>query len=495
MQIKEVQEKLKISSYTLRYYEKMGLIQPYRDENGYRNYSEEDIHKIERIMFLRDINVPIEDIKDILNNKVTFQDVLESHIQKVNTEIESLQYIKNMCEDLKEKNIPLLDQVIEDNQIGDKKVKKRDLKKVFDYFKKDQTVVIGYKSIPRSLLGIVALSLFISAIFGILIGLAFPNMISYVNEQTQNSVQHFQISFYEASGRLIILSMCISFIILLMGFELGKSSIEKIIKPEEVNFSIVSVVVLVIAISVKLWMAFFNKKLYKLTDNINLKAVCQDSLNDCIATGATVISLLISHFTGFHYIDGIVGLLVAFAIIYSGIGVLKDVLGPLLGQPPSAELVKSIEDLILSEKEIIGVHDLIVHDYGPGRIIASAHAEVPSNEDIVHIHDVIDNVEKKIQKQLNIVICIHLDPIDINNEEVNKYKAIAQKIIKGYNDEYSFHDFRLVNGETHKNLIFDLVIPFDKNNDTTKILNDIMALFKQYDDKINVVITIEHSFI
>ena len=297
-------------------------------------------------------------------------------------------------------------------------------------------------------------------------------------------------------GRLEYISaLIVSFIILLMGFELGKSSIEKIIKPEEVNFSIVSVVVLVIAISVKLWMAFFNKKLYKLTDNINLKAVCQDSLNDCIATGATVISLLISHFTGFHYIDGIVGLLVAFAIIFSGIGVLKDVLGPLLGQPPSAELVKSIEDLILSEKEIIGVHDLIVHDYGPGRIIASAHAEVPSNEDIVHIHDVIDNVEKKIQKQLNIMICIHLDPIDINNEEVNKYKAIAQKIIKGYNDEYSFHDFRLVNGETHKNLIFDLVIPFDKNNDTTKILNDIMALFKQYDDKINVVITIEHSFI
>lgn len=143
MQIKEVQEKLKISSYTLRYYEKMGLIQPYRDENGYRNYNEEDIHKIERIMFLRDINVPIEDIKDILNNKVTFQDVLENHIEKVNTQIESLQYIKNMCEDLKEKNIPLLDQVIEDNQIGNEKVKKKDLKKVFDYFKKDQTVIIG----------------------------------------------------------------------------------------------------------------------------------------------------------------------------------------------------------------------------------------------------------------------------------------------------------------------------------------------------------------
>ena len=226
MQIKEVQEKLKISSYTLRYYEKMGLIQPYRDENGYRNYSEEDIHKIERIMFLRDINVPIEDIKDILDNKVTFQDVLDNHIEKVNTEIESLQYIKNMCKDLKEKNIPLLDQVIEDNQIGDKKVKKRDLKKVFDYFKKDQTVVIGYKSIPRSLLGISVLSLFISGIFGILIGLAFPNMISYVNEQTRSSVQHFQIPFYKASGKLNIFSMCISFIILLIIFVICETKLE-----------------------------------------------------------------------------------------------------------------------------------------------------------------------------------------------------------------------------------------------------------------------------
>ena len=226
MQIKEVQEKLKISSYTLRYYEKMGLIQPYRDENGYRNYNEEDIHKIERIMFLRDINVPIEDIKDILDNKVTFQDVLENHIEKVNTRIESLQYIKNMCEDLKEKNIPLLDQVIEGNQIGNEKVKKKDLKKVFDYFKKDQTVVIGYKSIPRSLLGISVLSLFISGIFGILIGLAFPNMISYVNEQTRSSVQHFQIPFYKASGKLIIFSMCISFIILLIIFVICETKLE-----------------------------------------------------------------------------------------------------------------------------------------------------------------------------------------------------------------------------------------------------------------------------
>ncbi len=297
-------------------------------------------------------------------------------------------------------------------------------------------------------------------------------------------------------GRIEYVSaLVVSFIILLMGFELGKNSVMKIIKPEEVGFSIVSLVVLILAICVKLWMAYFNNKLFKLTNNINLKAVCQDSLNDCIATGATILSLVISRLTGFYHIDGIVGLLVAGAIILSGIGILKDTLGPLLGQPPSPELVKRIEDIITDEAEIVGVHDLIVHDYGPGRIIASAHAEVPSNEDIVHIHDVIDNVEKKIQKELNIIICIHLDPIDINNEEVNKYKSIAQKIIKQYNNEYSFHDFRMVNGETHKNLIFDLVVPFDKNNDTTKILNDIMAAFKKYDESLNVVVTLEHSFI
>lgn len=211
MQIKEVQEKLKISSYTLRYYEKMGLIQPYRDENGYRNYREEDIHKIERIIFLRDINVPIEDIKDILNNKVTFQDVLENHIQKVNTEIESLQYIKNMCEDLKEKNIPLLDQVIEDNQIGDKKIKKRDLKKVFDYFKKDQTVVIGTRVTVRDLISFIPVSFFFSVIIGLFVGVGIPNMIISINKQLSNTLY---IPVFKPSGFAVAIGIVLGFILL-----------------------------------------------------------------------------------------------------------------------------------------------------------------------------------------------------------------------------------------------------------------------------------------
>ena len=211
MQIKEVQEKLKISSYTLRYYEKIGLIQPYRDENGYRNYNEEDIHKIERIMFLRDINVPIEDIKDILNNKVTFQDVLENHIEKVNTEIESLQYIKNMCEDLKEKNIPLLDQVIEDNQIGDKKIKKRDLKKVFDYFKKDQTVIIGTRVTVRDLFSFVPVVFFFAVIIGLFVGVGIPNMIISINKQLPNTLY---IPIFKPSGFTVTISIILGFVLL-----------------------------------------------------------------------------------------------------------------------------------------------------------------------------------------------------------------------------------------------------------------------------------------
>ena len=288
--------------------------------------------------------------------------------------------------------------------------------------------------------------------------------------------------------------LVVSAMIVIIGFELAKTSVGKILSPVPVVFSAPLAAVLVLSIAVKLWLCLFNRTLGRKINSTTLLATSEDSRNDIITTAAVLLAAVIEAVSGLS-IDGFVGPAVSLFILYSGAKLAKETISPLLGEAASPELQSRIVDYISAQPKVLGYHDLMVHDYGPGRIIASAHAEVPSNEDIVHIHDVIDNVEKKIQKQLNIVICIHLDPIDINNEEVNKYKAIAQKIIKGYNDEYSFHDFRLVNGETHKNLIFDLVIPFDKNNDTTKILNDIMALFKQYDDKINVVITIEHSFI
>lgn len=296
-------------------------------------------------------------------------------------------------------------------------------------------------------------------------------------------------------GRMeYISSLIISFFIFLMGFELGKSSIDKILHPQSVKFSLVSLFVLIAAVGVKLWMAVFNNRLYKITGNVNMKAVSRDSLNDCLATGATIAALLISHFTSFKYADGIMGLIVTVFIILAGIDILKDVLGSLLGKAPDPELVKSIEDIMLSNESIVGVHDLIVHDYGPGRIIASAHAEVPCDCDILEIHDVIDNVEKEISLKLNIIICIHMDPIAVNDEVVDKYKEVVDTIVKDYNTEFSFHDFRMVKGNTHTNLIFDLTVPHSYR-DKSKITKDICARISNYDSTLNAVITVEHTFI
>lgn len=297
-------------------------------------------------------------------------------------------------------------------------------------------------------------------------------------------------------GRMEYISaLVVAFLIFLMGFELGKSSIEKIINPQEVTFSIVSLVVLILSIVVKLWLAGFNDKIFKKTNNVNAKAVKQDSLNDCLATFAAIIALLISSFTDFIYADGIIGLIVAFVVVLAGIDIIKDIVGNLLGKAPDPELVKSIEDLIAKEKWIYGVHDLIIHDYGPGRIIASAHAEVPCDADILEVHEVIDRVEKEINSKLNIVICIHMDPIAVNDENINRYKKIISEVIEEYDKDFKFHDFRIVEGKKQTNVIFDLVIPYkyEKTNDV--ILKELREKVKEKKKEINLVITIEHSYV
>lgn len=296
-------------------------------------------------------------------------------------------------------------------------------------------------------------------------------------------------------GRLEYISaLAVSGLILLMGFELAKSSVEKIINPEPLKFSIVYIVVLSASILVKLWMAYFNARLYKETNNINLKTVRQDSLNDCIATLATIVSLVVSHFFGLAWIDGAIGLGVSVVILIGGIGIVKDIIGPLLGQAPDKQFVEDLEKTIMEPEMIVGVHDLIVHDYGPGRVIASAHAEVPADVDIMQIHDVIDNVEKEIMKRFNTIICIHMDPIVVDDEEVERYRQMVTQVLNEYNSEYSFHDFRMVKGPTHTNLIFDLIVPFS-DTDFKKISEDIKALFKKRDDTIELVMTLEHPFV
>lgn len=297
-------------------------------------------------------------------------------------------------------------------------------------------------------------------------------------------------------GRMEYISaLVVAFLIFLMGFELGKSSIEKIINPQEVTFSIVSLVVLILSIVIKLWLAGFNDKIFKKTNNVNAKAVKQDSLNDCLATFAAIIALLISSFTDFIYADGIIGLIVAFVVVLAGIDIIKDIVGNLLGKAPDPELVKSIEDLMTKEKWIYGVHDLIIHDYGPGRIIASAHAEVPCDADILEVHEVIDRVEKEINSKLNIIICIHMDPIAVNDENINRYKKIISEVIEEYDKDFKFHDFRIVEGKKQTNVIFDLVIPhkYEKTNDV--ILKELREKVKEKKKEINLVITIEHSYV
>ena len=297
-------------------------------------------------------------------------------------------------------------------------------------------------------------------------------------------------------GRMEYISaLIVSFFIFLMGFELGKNSIEKIMHPENVKFNIVSLIVLIVAILVKLWMAYFNNKLYKITNNVNMKAIKQDSLNDCIATGATLIALLISAFTPFKRADGIMGVIVAVVVIIAGVNIVKDIISNLLGKAPSPELVKEIEDIMLAEENIAGVHDLIVHDYGPGRIIASAHAEVPCSIDVIRLHDMIDNVEKRISKKLNIMMCIHMDPVVVDDEKINEYKRIITELVKEYDRSFSLHDFRVVEGKTHTNFIFDLVIPHQYKKENSTILKELRCKSKEKYPDINLVVTVEHSFV
>ncbi len=297
-------------------------------------------------------------------------------------------------------------------------------------------------------------------------------------------------------GRMEYISaLIVDFLIFLMGFELGKSSIEKIIQPQQVQFSAITLAVLVLSIGVKLWMAYFNHALYKESKNLNLKAVRQDSLNDCISTAAAGVALVLSAFTAFDRADGIMGLLVAAFIIAGGIGTLKDIMGPLLGQAPSKELVDEIERRMLAEPLIVGVHDLIIHDYGPGRIIASAHAEVPADQDVMAVHNAIDRVEHQISKDLQIVICIHMDPIVIHDATVDKYRNLMAEILHDYDPQLHFHDFRLVQCSDHINLIMDIVVPKEHKKHRSQILREVQAAAQKRNPKLRIVATMEHSYL
>lgn len=261
-------------------------------------------------------------------------------------------------------------------------------------------------------------------------------------------------------GRMEYVSgLVVAAAILLMAYELIKDSVEKIIHPEETQFSMLVMGILVVSIFVKLYMAYYNRKIGARIDSAAMKATATDSLSDACATTVVLIATLVGHYTRF-YIDGWCGALVGVLILFAGINAAKETLNPLLGQPPEEEFVDEIKQIVLAHAEICGIHDLIVHDYGPGRQMISLHAEVPAEGDILETHDVIDNVENELRAKLGCEATIHMDPIITKDEHVRELKEKVTALVSDIDSVITIHDFRVVTGPTHTNLIFDLLVPF-----------------------------------
>ena len=296
-------------------------------------------------------------------------------------------------------------------------------------------------------------------------------------------------------GRIEYMSgFIVSIVIILMGLELFKSSVSKITNPENIDSSIVIILILVISILVKIYMYLYNKKISKKIDSAAMKATALDSLSDSVATLVVLISIFIYKLTGLN-IDGISGILVSIFILFSGYNAAKETISPLLGNKPDKEFIDEIIKIVMSHKEIIGVHDLIVHNYGPGRVIVSLHAEVPGNSDIFEIHDCIDRIENELNEKLKCESVIHMDPIALDDKKVVFMRKEVAKIVKSFNNRLSIHDFRMVEGTTHNNLIFDVVVPLDLKLDYDYIKNEMEKLIKAKWHDCYAVIKVEKSYI
>ena len=293
-------------------------------------------------------------------------------------------------------------------------------------------------------------------------------------------------------GRVEYVSaLTLAFFILIMGVELIKSSFDRFTNPEVVIFSVPAVVVLVLSISAKIWLALFNRKIGKMMNSVAVDAVVTDSIGDIAATTCSLIALIASKFTDFP-VDGIMGIIVALIIIYAGFDIIKGTLGPLLGEPPEKEIINKLEELVMSFDGVVGIHDLILHSYGHSKIIGSLHAEVPADVDILQSHDTIDLVERTVFEKLGIEISIHMDPI-INDERTHDLKNAVSDIVTEIVPEATMHDFRIVDGPTHTNLIFDVVLPRKYSENDFK--ETVEAHVKQMDEKYFTVINIDRNYI
>ena len=289
-----------------------------------------------------------------------------------------------------------------------------------------------------------------------------------------------------------ISGMAVSFIIILLGLELMGSSFEKILHPEEVGVSALTYLVLIVSIAVKLWQGMFNRNLGKRISSEALQATAADSLNDVFSTGAVLLSTLVYQFTAIP-IDGWVGMLVAIFITVSGVKLIMETGSPLLGQAPDPQMVRELEEKITAYDGVIGIHDLQVHNYGPGRVFATVHVEVPANRDILVSHDIIDNIEREVGHDMNLNLVIHMDPVGTYDELLNQLHAQVQQIVAGIDSNLSMHDFRAVFGPTHTNLVFDVVVPpgfsLSDSELSRRIEQQVQTLGSYF-----CVITVDHNY-
>ena len=295
-------------------------------------------------------------------------------------------------------------------------------------------------------------------------------------------------------GRYEYLSaLTVAALVLVIGFEMIGSSIEKIITPEAVEFGLFPIIVLVSSILLKLWMALFNYKIGKKIDSQTLIATAKDSRNDVISTTAVLISGIVSHLTSLN-LDGYMGLIVALFIIYSAVGLIKESISPLLGIPPTRELVEGINEKILSYDGVLGTHDMIIHDYGPGRKFASLHIEMSADAPVLEAHDLIDNIERAIYDEFGIQTSIHYDPIVTNDKKIEELRCYITEILDGIGEDITMHDLRIVPGSTHTNVIFDCVLPrASKMSEAEFKCYVSRAVTQKYTDHF-CVITVDRSF-
>ena len=288
-------------------------------------------------------------------------------------------------------------------------------------------------------------------------------------------------------------SLIIAVFIIIVGFEFFKTSLSRIFNKEDIDVTYFTIIVLVLSILLKFWMYLFNKKMSTIFNNQAMMATSYDSLSDAMTTSITLIGSIISLFTSFP-IDGVLGLIVSGLIIKTAISIIKDTLDELLGKPADKETTQQLLDIVMSHQGILGVHDLMIHNYGPNNMIASLHAEVDAKQNVLEAHDTIDNIEKEIFEKMKIMTTIHLDPIETDNIQLNQYKTIVSKVLNEIDPELSFHDFRMVVGQTHTNLIFDVIIS-DKYRDKNQMLKEkIDEQLKLIDNKLETVITFDSQF-